>query len=345
MTDMTKNKSKKIKSIINYVTIFALLVLVWALRKQLATTLDDLLTVKLWAIGLMPLAQAANYWAYANFYQDMFEILKEKINFRELLKITLELNFVNNVFPSGGVTGISYFGLRLKDQGVSPGKATIVQMFKFVLLFLSFQILLGVGLLLLAIGGQANGLLLLFAGSLSTLLVIFTVFFGYVLASENRINAFFGFFTNTANKLIHIVRPKHPETIKTDNVKKLFSEVHHNYMLIKNDIWVLKRPMLLMLMANITEVLTVYLVYIAFGHPVNPGAVIIGYAVANFAGLVSVLPGGVGVYEALMVLVTTAAGVEPELALSVTIMYRVINTAVQLIPGYYYYRKHLRKET
>ena len=35
-----------------------------------------------------------------------------------------------------------------------------------------------------------------------------------------------------------------------------------------------------------------YLVFVAFGFWVNPGAVILAYAVANFMGLVSILPGG-----------------------------------------------------
>jgi uncharacterized protein (TIRG00374 family) len=79
----------------------------------------------------------------------------------------------------------------------------------------------------------------------------------------------------------------------------------------------------------------------AFGEFVNPGAVIIAYAVANFAGLISVLPGGVGVYEALMTAVLAAAGIPAALSLPVTVMYRILNSAIQLIPGYYFYQKNL----
>jgi uncharacterized protein (TIRG00374 family) len=87
----------------------------------------------------------------------------------------------------------------------------------------------------------------------------------------------------------------------------------------------------------------VYVVYIAFGSYVNLGAVILAYAVANFAGLVSVLPGGVGVYEALMTAVLVAAGVPARLSLPVTVMYRVLNTLLQLPPGYVLYHRTLRR--
>ena len=97
-----------------------------------------------------------------------------------------------------------------------------------------------------------------------------------------------------------------------------------------------------MTVANITEVAAIYVVYIAFGHLVNVGAVILAYAVANFAGLISVLPAGIGIYEGLMTGVLAATGIPAGLTIPVTIMYRVINMGIQLLPGYYFYQKAVR---
>jgi uncharacterized membrane protein YbhN (UPF0104 family) len=83
-------------------------------------------------------------------------------------------------------------------------------------------------------------------------------------------------------------------------------------------------------------------VYVAFGRLVNVGAVILAYAVANFAGLISVLPAGIGIYEGLMTAVLVATGISAGLSIPVTIMYRVLNMAIQLTPGYYFYQKALR---
>jgi uncharacterized protein (TIRG00374 family) len=93
---------------------------------------------------------------------------------------------------------------------------------------------------------------------------------------------------------------------------------------------------------NVTEIVTVYLVYVAFGQLVNPGAVIIAYAVANFAGLIAVLPGGVGIYEGLMTATLASAGVNKGLALSATVIYRVLQMTVFLPIGYYYYNRALK---
>jgi len=87
--------------------------------------------------------------------------------------------------------------------------------------------------------------------------------------------------------------------------------------------------------------MVIYVVYLAFGEVVNLGAVILAYAIANFAGFVSVLPGGVGVYEALMTGVLAIAGIPVALSIPVVVMYRVLSTLVQLPPGYYLYHKAL----
>lgn len=103
----------------------------------------------------------------------------------------------------------------------------------------------------------------------------------------------------------------------------------------------MRRPFFYSMLANVTELATIYVVYIAYGQFVNPGAIIIAYAIANFAGLIAVLPGGIGVYEGLMTAVLVSAGVPAGLAISVTIMYRVINMLLSLPIGYFYYNKAL----
>lgn len=121
-----------------------------------------------------------------------------------------------------------------------------------------------------------------------------------------------------------------------------FGELHDNYQLLKENWRELKVPFLYLMMANITEVAAVYVVYVAFGRLVNVGAVILAYAVANFAGLISVLPAGIGIYEGLMTAVLAATGIPAGLSIPVTIMYRVLNMAIQLTPGYYFYQRALR---
>lgn len=338
-----KKKHFPWKLVINVLTFVALGLLIYGVREEIADTLDNLKNLELWALLLIIPAQVLNYHSYAELYQSLFKILHHRVRYSKLFKLTLELNFVNNVFPSGGVTGISYFGLRMKTMGVSPGVSTLVQMIRYVLLFISFQVLLAVGLIVLAIGGQANSFAILIAGSLATLLFVGTLGAMFIVGSKKRINSFFAYITRFINRLIKVVRPKHPETINMQKVENLFTELHENYMELRNQPKVLRLPFIHAFLANVAEILTIYVVYIAFGEWVNPGAVIIAYAIANFAGLISVLPGGVGIYEALMTTVLASAGVPAGVSIPITITYRVLNMTLQLPPGYYYYHKALHE--
>ncbi len=340
---MAENKGKNWKLIINVVTLVALVILIYAVRDQIKDTIANLDNVNAWALLLMIPAQMLSYHTLTTMYVYLFKSLERVISYWQMLKITLELSFVNHVFPSGGVSGFSYFGLRMKTQGVSTGKSTLVQLMRFILLFVSFQILLSAGLVMLALEGKASSFLILIAGSLATLLFVGTIISAYIIGSKTRINNFFRFITKFVNRVIHVARPNHPETISVDRVEKTFTELHENYLIFRKNPRVLQRPLIDALVSNIAEILTIYVVYVAFGEWVNPGAVIIAYAVANFAGLVSVLPGGVGIYEALMTAVLVSAGVPAGLSLPVTIMYRVLSMALQTPPGYYFYHRAIHK--
>ncbi|MEK7059372.1 MAG: flippase-like domain-containing protein [Patescibacteria group bacterium] len=334
------------KLILNLVTLAALGILIYALRDQLGDTLSNLTKVNAWALLLIIPVELLNYHSQTKLYQGLFGIVGNKLPYKFLFKTSLELNFVNHVFPSGGVTGISYFGLRMRDGvSISGGKATLVQVMKLGLTFLSFEVLIVFGLICLAVMGRVNNLTILVAASLSTLLLVGTAMFAYIVGSKQRINAFFVTVTRVLNRVIQVLRPKHPETINIGRARRLFDDFHDNYQEIKDSYHELRGPFWWALLANITEVLALYVVYIAFGHLVNIGAVILAYAVANFAGLVSVLPGGVGIYEALMTTVLVSAGVPAAVSLPVTVMYRVVNTAIQLPPGYYLYHKHVLSDS
>lgn len=332
------------KLILNIVTVVALVGLVYVVRHQIFDTIGNIQRVHIWALLLLIPIKWLNNDAQTRLYRGLFKVVGNKLSYKFLFKASLELNFVNSVFPSGGVSGISYFGMRMRSNDISGGKATVVQLMKLLLLFLSFEILLVLGLLFMAIGGQVNDVVMLAAGSLSTLLLIGTVAFVMIIGHQKRIDASFTAITKALNWVIRTIRPKHPEAINIDSVRSSVYELHRNYKLIESQYKQLKWPFFWALVANITEVLAIYVVYIAFDQWVNLGAVILAYSIANFAGLVSVLPGGVGIYEALMTAVLVTAGVPAAVSLPVTVMYRILSMGIQLPVGFYFYNKAIHSK-
>jgi hypothetical protein len=235
--------ARRWKLLLNLLTLAALAVLVYAIRGQLGATIRNLTHVNAWALLLIIPVELVNYHAQAKLYQGLFGIVGNKLSYKFLYKTSVELNFVNHVFPSGGVTGISYFGMRLRDgDDITGGKATLIQVMKLALTFLSFELLIVFGLLCLAIMGRVNNLTILVAGSLSTLLLVGTIGFIYIVGSQHRINSFFTAVTKGLNRLIHVVRPNYPETINIGRARRTFDDFHDNYQEIKNSYRQLRAP-------------------------------------------------------------------------------------------------------
>lgn len=328
--------------IVSIVTIAALAILVFLIRDQIVATYQNLNDVNLWVLSLMLPLTVLSYHAQTRLYIELFSLLGNKISYKFMFRAAVELNFVNSVFPSGGVSGISYFGVRMRSMDITGTKASLVQILKLLLLFISFEVLLVIGLLMMAISGQANDFILLVAGSISTLLVVGTVAFVMIVGSERRIHATFTGITTFLNRVVRFFRPRKPEAISTVRAERIVKDLHDNFQLIQENYRELRAPLLWALVVNISAVMTIYVVYVAFGAWVNLGAIILAYSVANFAGLVSVLPGGVGIYEALMTGVLVAAGIPAALSLPVTVMFRVLSTIIQVPPGWFLYHNAVR---
>ncbi len=340
---MGKPKRSKWRLYITIATFVALGVLIYSLRRQIADVISELGRINAAALLFIIPLKIINFDAYARLYKNLFATLGNRVGHWAMYRLSLEFNFVNYILPSGGVSGISYFTIRARSQGVNAAKATLAQITKLFLLFVSYQPLLVLGVFILALRDHANNLVLVTATSLITLLIVGTLLGVYIIESRTRINSFLTFVTQVLNSLIKLVRPRHAETINIARAQKTFDELHENYQLFKSDWRALVRPFFYTMVANITEIAALYVVYIAFGDYVNIGAVILAYAVANFAGLISVLPAGIGIYEGLMTAVLVATGIPASLSISVTIMFRIVTMFIQLPPGYFFYQKALRQ--
>lgn len=344
MTRISVFFKRRWKLIVNILTLIALGIFIYVIRHELVQTWENLDNVKWWLLLFIIPIQMWNYDFQARLYRKLFLIVGNKFSYRHMYETSLELNFVNNVFPSGGVSGISYFGVRMRSDNVTAGKATLVHLMKLVLLFVSFELLLVAGLFFVALEGDVNTLLLMITVVLSTLLIVGSLMMVYVLGNKNRVNAFYALIVFVAKSFLKLIFPNRSfRGFDLPKVQFLLDELHTNFRRIKSRYTELKQPLLFALMANVTEIMTIYVVYLAFAQVVNPGAVILAYSVANFAGLISVLPGGVGIYEAIMTTVLVAAGIPLAISLPVTIMYRVLSSVVQLPIGYYFYHRTIHK--
>lgn len=334
---------KSFKLWLNIFTFVALAVLMFVSRHQIADAFKEMGRLNyFWLFMIIPL-QLCNYASVANYYRTYLKGLGENVPFKHLFKIALEMNFVNNVFPSGGVSGFGYFGIRMKSEGVPTSKATLTQVMRHTLTFVSFIIYLSLALVILSLFGGASSFMILVSSSIISAILVGTGIVLYIISSSRRIKSFMAFLPKALNKIFNIFRKEKKPTINIEKIETLFGQLHQDYVYARKDWRNLTKPFMWTMLMNLTELLTISVVYFAFGTSVNFGAIIIAYAVANIAGLFSILPGGVGIYEGLMTAVLTSAGIPRALALSATLVYRILNMAIFLPIGFVLYQMALRR--
>ncbi|HEV2413021.1 MAG TPA: lysylphosphatidylglycerol synthase transmembrane domain-containing protein [Candidatus Saccharimonadales bacterium] len=334
----------KRKILLNIITLGALVILIVLMRHQFSQVYSHLSKLSLIPLALLIPLELSNYWAEAKMCQEYFFVLGDKVRIWELMKASFELNFVNIVFPTGGVSGFSYFALRMKPLGIKTAHSTMVQGARFVLTFITYVPLLFLGMLLLAIVGKANYLTIFIGSSITTLTIVGTIIMIYIVSNRRRVQTVTAFVPKIVNWAVrHFYRNKEHEVISVEKVERVFGELHDDYLEITSDLSQLRKTFFWALMNNVTELAVIYMAFVAEGHWINPGAIIIAYAVANFAGLISTFS-GIGLYEFLMTGIMASAGVPAALALSATLVYRVVNIVVFVPVGYYFYRQFLREK-
>ena len=263
---MSDQKRSKWRLYLTIATFVALGILIYSLRQQIADVIKELGRINAAALLLIIPLKVINFDSYARLYKDLFKTLGNKVSHWAMYKLSLELNFVNYILPSGGVSGISYFTIRARSEGVSAAKATLAQITKLFLLFVSYQPLLVLGVFILALRDHANNLVLVISTSLITLLVVGTLLGIYIIESRRRINNFLTFITRILNRVVRFIQPRNGEIINIERAQKVFGELHDNYEILKSNWRALRLPFWHTTMANITEIAALYVVYIAFGN-------------------------------------------------------------------------------
>ena len=333
----------KFKVILNVATLVAIgLVLVFGWH-DIEAAFRQMRQLDLWVLALFIPIQLFSFYAVAQVYAHFFRLTGTPISMKTLLPAAIELNFVNHIFPSGGVSGFSDLTIRLKRDGVSTAKSTLAQLVRYVLSFLTFIVLLVGAVLVLAIEDRASGFIIFVATVLTSVVVFSTMGLAFVIGSERRIKGFVSGLARVLNRIIHVVRRSHPETIGMAKLQKTLQELHKDYLLLRKDFGKMKQAMVWALLGNIAEVALIYVTFMAHDMWVNPGAVIIAYAVATIAGLLAILPGGIGVYEPLMAAVLVSSGIPAGVALSVTLVSRVAGLLLALSTGYVLYHIAIKR--
>ncbi len=329
---------------LSVVTFVLIGVIIYFSREDLLHAWELLGQVNLWILLLLIPAQILVYYAGGEM---IFSYLRDKGKMKnvpksETTEISLEGNFVNHVLPSGGVSGVSYLSWRLSHLGVPPGKATMAQVVRHAMGFLSFITLLLVAIVAVTVDGDINRWIILTSAILIGCMSSSIVAAIYLFSSKKRIELFSDWLVGVTNKFVRKVSFGRKQNILNDEkVRTFFDDMHHDFIELRHDKKLLIKPYLWGLLYMALDAGLFVITFWALGQAVNPAPVLIAYGVASLAGFFVLTPGGAGAYEAIMVTFLSVAGIASGVAITGIVLTRVIILLGTIIFGYVFYQRAL----
>lgn len=331
---------------LSVITFVLIGVIIFFARHELAHAWELLGRVNIWILLLLIPGQLLVYFASGEM---MFSYLRAKKSIEKasplaLARMSLEMNFVNHVLPSGGVSGISYMGWRLGHLGVSSGRAIMAQMVRFAMGFIAFIALLMIAVLVVTIDGNVNRWIILVSSILATGMILLILAGIFLLSSARRVTFFSGWLTKSVNRFVRKVTfGRVKNVLVREKVEAFFIELERDFDALRRDKRVLIKPLLWGVVYTLADVGLFMITFWALGEPVNPAPILIAYGVATTAAFFVVTPGGAGAYETLMVAFLGFAGLTAGTAIAGIVLTRVFVLVGTIGLGYLFYQHAIIK--
>jgi uncharacterized protein (TIRG00374 family) len=251
----------------------------------------------------------------------------------EYYKTAVVMLFVNQVVPSGAMSGNSFFFSRLIKKGLPGGQAlsilfyeeltyNIARLVALLLIIFAYGLLYGFQLAPILIWVGALGaivysifiILLMVTGKKSWLLNI-RKFLGRWPLIDRALSRYQ--LTEAALSQEHWVTPF---TLLRHHAKELWATLGWQWVII------------------LCDILTVYTLYRGVGAPVPFFIVALGFVLTIAVASVSVFPGALVLFEGGMVLLYSTVGIPVATALTVTLLYRALSFWLPMPIGLVFYR-------
>lgn len=333
--------SMKLRHFVFFMALILLGLLFLRNAGQLEQFISLIKELNIWVLLLVLPVRFGYYWASTRFYDHFFGgIYKKRIPFWHLFEGVVSMNFVNTVVPTGGVSGAAYFAQIFRTK-ISQKQSFIAQFFWYIATFLSLVIVLAISFLVLFFSKaiiQVSYRLVLIVVSLLLFIALSVI---AMTLNPRLFERVLFYLTRPINWVLKLLRKG---KIGERQTSQFVDGYRTLIQLFAKDPRRALRPLSDALLCITFEVLSIFIVFLAFGQVVNPGMIGAAYIFALLMSTVSFFTSGVGMYEATMVAVEVALGVPFGLAFSVTTIYRLVALWLFIPVGLWFYKRQVLDE-
>ena len=288
-------------------------------------------------VAVAGLLQILYYIVYTWLYQSAFDTVEVRSRIGELLPVTFASIFVNVAAPTAGASGAALFVDDARHRGESPGRATVGTLLSLVADFVAFLFVLAFALIYLIANHvlqsyEVVGIVILLAmvGGLIALLML-------GLWQPDWLRGILNWIQRAANGLA--ARLKRTDFLSPDWAQRTTSEFTEAAIAINTHPTRLIRTLVVALVAHAVDLLSLYVIFLAFHEKVDLGVLVAGYAMGILFWIVSITPQGIGVVEGVMTLVFASLGVSLERAAVIAVSFRGLTFWIPLGIGFLLLRR------
>lgn len=345
---MTKEKKKfkiSFRTILTILTLVLILYVIYNNWNDILEAINHLGETNILILMLLIPEQLFMYFCCGQMFFSYMAAKKDakKVSAWTLMRVSLELNFVNHAVPAGGLGGLGYITWRLKPFGATAGQSSFMYVLRYVITICANQLQTIVAILALLIFGTvpAAGAWVIWVTALLSVGIIAGIAILVVIASgKKRIEWFANNITAFCNWLVgKVTFGRHPEVLKRSIVDKYMYDIHDDLMTARHNKKILIRPIIWGIIYSFLEIATYWIVAASLGHPEILPQIMIGEAIGSVMG--AIVP--YGLYELGMAGIMVSLGVPISLATTVVLMTRVIVLGSTIISGYGFYQHSISR--
>lgn len=310
--------NKVLRYTVVVIVIFGLLVSFANLRRLK----EHFLGIDLLFLALTLACSCGVYLLEGLFLKMTLMLFGETLALRRAFKYSFVINALGYVMSLGGLTPFATQAYALGYSGISARKATHARMIHVIFFNVFFNLLLVSGFIFLFTGDDIErfnrGTTV---AAFSVFLLLVALFYLMLLLpglQKAVITAACAFLEKIARFFSRNAR--------LDACKALSYMTDFNVGFRR----LLKNPPLLLGLSGITVsdwvlwVCALYFCFRALKHAIDPGILIMGFAVGQIVGIATMVPGGMGTVEGSMAIVYHLFGIPFSLALGAALLYRVV---------------------
>ena len=338
---MRRIRSALLKNVLLLVAVVGFGLVLWGAREQLGDTWELLSQVSFVAVLLLPLTQMLSYFFLSQYYRAMIQNFGGHISHWRAFGTTTALNFVNQILPSGGASGITYIIYAFKDSA-SGGQITLIQLGRYVLAFLTYVPLLIAALIWLMASGDFTGQIRSIFITLMLISLPGSAMLVLAISKQKLVDSAVAVVLRFINRVVAVFTRGRAKPITVSPKSGFLKEFHDGVTFLRSQGHKVIKPYLFMQLSTLAEVGIVVIAFWVLGVTINPGILLLAFTAANVVGVVSIIPGDVGVHELTVITVLSYVGVDQSTAIAGTLLYRVFNKIVIMGVGFTFYVRFLK---